>query len=818
MRHFAPALAFLVTVAATTFACDDLPEVVLPTKPPGAVTMRFSPGDGATPNFLDVPFPSDAYLAAGKFGDIPGIDQTFKQASDVLVAQLKRVNGWSRIAPAIFLVDDTRKPKNSDTGEAAGAALDRASLPFDEDACMADTSAVFVVDLEATDASKARIPCRAVLLDERDADSGRVYLGVGPARGIVLEEGHKYAAVVTNRLKAEDGQPVGATKAFQDLVTTKSGPLGALYGGTADKVRSLLGNGLAGAEITALAPYTTQKVTHEIYGLRDALEAAPAPKLLWDKDSVAPMGAVKFSPKVGNVQPVGFVNLDEWLGVVEAGKKLPDGTDDPDESLPVRAHDKIAAFGTAVFNATNYLQRKEKKYDDTQHGTFATDGSGAIIPSPEAPTVKIWVSFAIPDAPMPPGGYPTVIIQHGLSSSRAYMLALANRMCSKGWIAVAIDSVTFGARAPDPKFQVDATTDYTKAPGATYNGPDGISDTVMGERNGSFDLFGALKNLLALRDQLRQAELDTAQLVKVLRSDPDLSPLATGATVAKIDKDRIAYVGDSLGGIEGTAAAAIEPHVKAWTVNVAGGGLLVEIGAHGPAINSNLAIAGSLNFGFRGTQFTETHPVVVIGQTLVEGGDPIAYAKNVVLAPQPLAGMPTKARNLFQTEVVYDELVANEGGEALARAGGWGMTTPNVGLNAGVADRSGKVYPGGGVKLAMLTPDGSGFHDTPIPGITALVAQISPAQHGADMVRSTGNRQYQIPYNLDNGGFNPVREPAPFAVPCPYREIQDATLRFISDAFEGKVPVITGLPVPKRDLDGDGKLDAEDNAPLDAKN
>lgn len=817
-KRLVPLAAFLVSTLGAAASCDsDLPDPVAGLNP---VLIRFRTGSGATPDFLDVPFPSDVYMANGRFVDpMPGLDKTFKTGSDILSKQLGRVNGWSRVAPALFLVDDLSKPHNADTGEPGGGGVDRASLPADEDACKADGSSVFLVDLDATDPGAARVPCRVLVLDERDADSGRFYLGVGPARGIVLEEGRHYAAVLTDRMKVDgaEGKHVGSAAAFREVAQNKRGPLAAVYGPAYDKVKNLLGPALDGAEIVGLAPYTTQKVTGELYALRDALEAAPAPKLAWDAETVKPMGAARFVKTNGtDPLPAGFTaSLDDWLGVVAADKKLPDGSDDPDESLPVRAHDKIAAVGTAVFDATNYLGRREKKYDDVDHGTFATDPSGKPVPAPEAPTVKIWVTFAIPTAPMPPGGYPAVIVQHGLSGSRAYLLSLANRFCDKGWVAVAIDSVTFGARAADPKYQVDATTDYAKAPGAKYAGPDGISDAVMGERNGSFDFFGALKNLLALRDQLRQAELDTAQLVKVLRSSPDLSPLANGGPAPTIDPERIAYVGDSLGAIEGAVAAAIEPRVKAWTLNVGGGGLLVEIGAHGPGINANLAIAGSLNFGFRGTQFTETHPVVAVGQTLAEAGDPLAYASKLVSSPAPLAGAATQPRNLFQTEVVYDELVANEGGEALARAGGWGMATPNVGPNAGVSALDGHtIYPGGGVKLTMLTPDNGGFHDTPKPGVTALVAQVSPAQHGSDLVSSRGTRTFQIPYNTATGGIDPVRQDA-VLVPCPYRPLQDAMVRFFGDAFDGKVPVVTGLPAPVRDLDGDGRPDESDGAPLD---
>ena len=122
---------------------------------------------------------------------------------------------------------------------------------------------------------------------------------------------------------------------------------------------SAVGGALAAdkAEIVALTPYTTQKVTQELFAVRDALEGAPAPVLAWDAQTVLPMTNAKFAAKSGGVLPAGFTSsLDDWLGVVAAGAKLPDGSDDPDESLPVRAHDKLAAVGTAVFAAPNYLR------------------------------------------------------------------------------------------------------------------------------------------------------------------------------------------------------------------------------------------------------------------------------------------------------------------------------------------------------------------------------------------------------------------------------------------------------------------------------
>ena len=786
-----PRLVFLCLLSVLVGGACSSSSSYTPTSAP--FVARFD-ATAAIPAFLDVPFPSDAYLANGRFVTIPGMDRVFRQSAEAITTQLSRTNGWSRIAPAMFAIDDQTRAPNDDTNEPGGARIDRATLPANEAACLTDASAVFVVDLETAE----RLPCRAVIDDEHDAPSGRTILAVGPARGVVLKEGHRYAVALTDRIKDDGGRALASTTSFQSA-TRGEGALGSLYAPAYEKVKSLVGS----ASIVALATYTTQAAEGEIYDLRDQIENLPAPALSWDAAKVAPMGATRFA----QTTTTGFTaTLDEWLGAFPQGRKLPDGQDDPDEAIGPPAHDKIAALGTAVFDAPSWLRIKPGGYDDFEHATFSDDRA-------RQPDVKIWATFAIPTAPMPAGGYPVVIVQHGLAGSRAYLMTLANRFCAAGWIAVGIDSVTFGARASEARFQVDQGTDY----GGSYKGPDGISDVVSGERNGNFDFFGNLRNLLALRDQLRQSELDTATLVRVLRANPDLAPLTTGNSPApEIDPDRIAYIGDSLGAIEGAVAAAIEPRVKAWTLNVGGGGLLVELAAHGPAINANLALAGSVNFGLRGVPFTEGHPLVTIAQTLAEAGDPIIYAHHIVTDPHPLAGTPTEPRNIFQIEVIYDELVSNESNEALARAGGWGLATPNVGTNAGVADRSGAVmYPTGGITLTTL-PRGS-VHDTPKPGITAFVAQVSPGHHSADLVRSTGQRQYAIPYNTAQGGLDLQRGDTPLSVPCPYRELQAVMIGFFGDAFTGgKAPVAAGLPAPVRDADGDGEPDSSDPSPIDA--
>jgi hypothetical protein len=789
--------------ACVAIACGDLEGAA-----PDPVA-RFEPGTGAVPPFMDVPFPSDLYLANGRVVEIPGMDRVVPQHSDSFVRELAQLDGFSRTAHAFFYVDDPGS--RTEAGEIGVADVDRASLPRDEAACMADASSVFLVDLEASDPSKARLPCRAFFHDDRPFLAvSRPYVVVGPARGLLLEEKHRYAAVMTSRVKDTRGRAVRASAAFERA--------SGLTREARDKAAALLAGALAdGAKIVGIAPYTTNAMTRENLQARDLVEDLPVPVLAWDDAALAPMGAARFARREGGALPAGFTaSLDEWLGVVDPKNKLPSGADDPDYELPVRAHDQIAAVGTAVFEAHNFLQSKPGGYTTLGHATFARDASGRIAVAPDRPKTKIWVTFAIPRAPMPATGYPAVIIQHGLSSSRAYLMSMANVFAEKGWIALAIDSVTFGARAPDPKYQVDLVADdYAKAPGSTYRGPDGLADKVGASRNGPSDFFGALTNFGALRDQLRQAALDTAQLVRVLRSSPDLSPLKTGAEAPRIDPDRIAYVGDSLGAVEGAVAAAIEPNVRAWFLNVGGGNIIMEAGNHGAGIGSLIGAAATA-FGLFYEHLSESHLLINLVQTIIEPADPMAFAPMLSLRPAPLRGQPTKPRNVVLTEVLYDELLANEGGEALARAAGWGLAVPNVGSNAGtvdVRDASKNVHR---VPLKDVVPDASGaIRDVPVRGATAVVVQVGPAEHGSNLVSAKGYRKSKIPYALweTSQPFSRLDGDAVFSIRNPYREVQATMTRFFGEAFEGKVPSVAGFKPPVRDFDDDGAMDDVDADP-----
>ncbi|WP_394849751.1 hypothetical protein LZC95_20135 [Pendulispora brunnea] len=859
-RVLFPLAILLVPVLASSAGCDWVDKVdhvsVNPDAgdgaTPGAAAARFRLAAGATtpPNLFDVPFPSDAYLGTnGRIVDpLPGIEAYIPApaGAQALSHDLAVMNGFSRIAMSIFYVDDPTKLQD---GEPAAADVDKASLPATEDACKADASAVFLVDLEATDAAQARIGCRAQFHTNTRTGS-RSALAVGPARGIVLKEGHKYAAVLTNRVKLASGQALAASPDFDRIRKgDRGGALAALYGQAIDKATSALGSALSGTEIVALTPFTTNKMSDELFTLREALgtDDATAPDLKWDEESVKPMTNAKFAGAAGNPIPTGFTDtIDAYLGYVKPETETPRpkvGTgpaamDNPSTHFPIRAHDRIASIGTAVFESTSFL-RSKGGYRTIDHATFGrtTDGKNDLDVA-QRTTEKIWVTFTVPTrAPASDAGYPVVILQHGLGGSRDYIFALANTLAAAGYVTAAIDSVTFGARAASGK--TDGTTDYINAKNtdpaknndSTYGKGDGIADT----RNGATDLFGSLINIGALRDQMRQAALDTTQLVRVLRKESNrvLGPLQVppAASPPKLDSSKIAYIGNSLGGIQGATAAAIEPNIREWVLNVAGGGLITELATHSPRISASLVAAAGANFGMTGDKLSEFHPLVTLLQTVAEPGDPLAYADLLVSAPRKVGGVQVTPRNILQIEVIYDELVPNEANEALARAGGWRLGTPNVGSNAGVTDV--KTLAGRDPKLlAEVSPDADGYiQNTPVNGTTAVLLQVSPSQHGSDLESAGTLRLYAAPY----ARFNDV-QPFPLApagekgyqivLGAQYLQLQNMAISFISQGLAGQPPKVyvkpppannpvAGFTPPVRNVDGDIAPDDTDADPND---
>jgi dienelactone hydrolase len=742
------------------------------------IQARFQLPSSGAPRFLDVPFPTDLYLdTTGHIGNVPGLNTYITLNSAFLEAGLAPLNGWGTSAGAFFEIDDTTV-----AGVVATAAVvDTTTLPATEAASISATSTAMIVDLDAAGPSTALIAARADYHDDRSLGStARPLLVVWPARGIVLKEAGHYAVVITTGVKTKTGQAIAASPTFAAIRdgAQRSTAAQMLYGNAVDKVAKLVPALADKTAIAALAVYTTHESVHELTDLRGQFILAAPPTLAWDAATIAPMGVGLFS--AAKPIPAGYTaSLDDWLG---APAKLPDGTDDPaGDQTTGAAHDAIAAIGTAVFQAPNLLVTAPTGYLDPTHQTFARDASGKPIVNAAQPTSKIWMTIALPKTPVPPNGFPTIIIQHGLGQDRSYMLGLADTFAKKGWASVAIESVTFGARASEAADTVDAKSIFPWSATAAYNGPDGFVD----KPNGSNDFFGGLEDIGAIRDQMRQSVLDIETATDVVR-DPalDLGPLLLAVPGAKLDPTHMAYVGNSLGGIMGAIVAGTDPKLPTFVLNVAGAGLMTELGPNSPDIANSLGAAGSLYFGFFHAQFAPGHPLVHLFQHIIDTGDPLLYASQIVNAPATVNGKANPPKNVVQIEVLWDEVVANPADEALARAAGFPLATPNAGSNAGLT-------------FAMASPTGSGISGVPIPAVTAVLVQAGPATHGSDLTDAMGQRVYQIPYAQFGTGSPFTALPTPVTVPEPYLGLQAMMTGFFGSSFASTAaPSVAGFPAP----------------------
>ncbi len=281
--------------------------------------------------------------------------------------------------------------------------------------------------------------------------------------------------------------------------------------------------------------------------------------------------------------------------------------------------------------------------------------------------------------------------------------------------------------------------DFAYIAGATnWRGLSGDTDP-QGKDDFDFVLFklvlgpgstSLLNNMPALPDRLRQGQLDTLVLARMMKTaafnlDPAFqTPDGRGAFPGV--SEEMFYYGISLGGIMGTMFSALTPDIERLHVDV-------------PA----------MNFGFlmqRSTQFGSFEiPLGMIGlvdpmerllglgliHELWVTGEPAGYARHVTgLAADPLPG--TNAKKILMTVAWLDKQVSNQASEVLART----LGIPNLDASIqqglqGIPDLSGPldsalvIYHAG--SLDIFDP----AHQPFIPPLANLIPSSKCDPHAA---------------------------------------------------------------------------------------
>lgn len=219
-----------------------------------------------------------------------------------------------------------------------------------------------------------------------------------------------------------------------------------------------------------------------------------------------------------------------------------------------------------------------------------------------------------------PGPWRLAVMAHGLHGSKERIGYLAQRFGEAGFVLAAIDAPGHGEL----------------------------------EGTGNFDTY----EIPPLRGSYRQGHVNLLCLFDVLRLLADQeSEVYQGflAGAPELDTTQgFAYVGESMGGIMGSAVCAVEPLVSSVVLNVTGGGLSSFLLSYfEPLVPANKA------YMVRATE--------ALAQPLMDLLDPVAFAP---------AMLGTDSRSLLLQAVVDDDTVSNSSTNRLAAALGLTQVCP----------------------------------------------------------------------------------------------------------------------------------------------
>ena len=636
-----------------------------------AATVKFDPANGV------ISVPNDLLMSGTKDGtiNIPGeLDASGTSVPRAAYANpslaLGALDGWSSQVP--YKIDLTFPVDVSST------ATPQPKLSLDQASASAPGAVrIFEVVMGAslTDAECSQVPAGIAckLLGELTFGVDFITQGSGDAVAIIplkpFKAGSSYINVLTTNLKDSAGRSIepsstyGLVKQEAPLITDSQLALQGVINSYENVITS--GGAIAKDEIIFSAAMTIQSVGPVLANIKKLLagsvgnEALPTPEVKIPEQSMltvaqvfASQGVTGLSPAFTGVQyQKGSVTLPMYLSqptgkevsdladtywqgmcdnaVAVLGYKAAKGEDFPTEPVSINDATCQALSGGQLRDFGLDTTRHLTKYNSLPK-TQSLNDVPVQVTKPILPVINgVRGQLGLPAIEMPAGGWPIVIMQHGITSKKEDMLALTASLAIQGFATVAIDHPVHGERGID----VDN---------------DGVDD--FNASTGSVLAYMNLQSLLVARDNLRQSAADLLGLRFGLNFTKDIS----------LNSSDVSFIGHSLGSVVAPAFIAqannpldeqVDGLFKVNTVALASGGggiasFLLESASFGPFVQGSVLLAAGTAESAEFATFLETDAVSNCGALIANQQAYVTCAYPEYITSLTVAGESAKLANI----------------------------------------------------------------------------------------------------------------------------------------------------------------------------
>jgi hypothetical protein len=544
-------LVVLIVLAAMSSACNE----AYVERPTQAVY------DPSSSDFWALPLPSDlrrqpdGTLGLGRW---PGDWNSQMVAMWLAAADAELTDGWG-LSSGVFL--------------RVSGALDPSSLPATPEASVAPDATVQLIDIDPNSPERGRrFPLEVQYADQGDRYAPNNLLSARPLPGFLRLPLTHYALVVTDGVKDAQGQALGRSRPFHDLITGQGGSAGPLA--HLAKLTDFLASddALKPEQVVAAAVFRTTDPNRTLLPLAAWYESLPTPEL---------------------TEPWTLAETYPDYQVLNARYRVP------------------------------VIQHDTRPYARSGEGllAFTSDGTPEVRGHQD-----VRLALTIPRRPQPEDGFPLTVYMHGSGGNWHQAIERG----AKAEVEDAPDAEPGTGPAAYLARRGVATVAFDFPLHGDRNSPPDTTGLMLYNLTGN--VRGTIANFNAAAAELTLlSRLMLSTRVDAALSD-DLDPGSAPDGTIGFDPARLSAMGQSMGSTLGTSWATIDPRLKGIMLSGSGGSLIeIAVAATEPFdVRNTLELFMGMD-----RPLHRAHPLLHAMQNVWDLVDPVVKGPYVVARPHP---------------------------------------------------------------------------------------------------------------------------------------------------------------------------------------